>query len=47
MSKRKQTSPDVASLAGSMLADPKSSKKDRRLAGSALAQAPPKRRKPR
>jgi len=47
MAKSKQTSPRIATLAGSLLANPKASKRDRQLAGSALSQAKTKRRKAR
>jgi len=39
MANKKQTSTRVAKVAAAVLADPKSSKKDKELAGSALAQA--------
>ena len=45
MAKQKQTSRRVATLAGSILANPKASKKDKQLAGSALSQAGGTRRK--
>ena len=39
MVNRKQTSPRIAELAAKLLGDPKASKKNEALAGSALAQA--------
>ena len=39
MTNRKQTSPRIAALAARILADPQASKKNKALAGSALAQA--------
>jgi hypothetical protein len=47
MAKPKQTSRRVVTLAGSILANPKASKQDKQLAGSALSQAERKRRKAR
>jgi hypothetical protein len=47
MAKQEQTSRRVATLAGSILADPKASKKDKQLAESALSQAESKRRNAR
>ena len=47
MAKQKQTSRRVATLAGSILADPEASKQDKQLAGSALSPAKRKRRKAR
>jgi len=44
MQKPKQTSTTVASLAARVLADPKSSKRNKTLAGSALAQTAPPRK---
>jgi hypothetical protein len=41
MKKDKHTSPEMARLAGRVLADPKSPKRSRSLAASALAQASP------
>jgi len=45
MKNRKQTSTRVAALAAKTLGDPRSSKKTKALAGSALAQADSKRQK--
>jgi len=45
MPKTKQTSPRIATLAGSVLTDPKASKKDRQLAASALSQVPKRRKR--
>lgn len=40
MAKNEKSSPELASLAGKVLADPNSSEDARRLAGSVLTQAP-------
>lgn len=45
MAKNEKTSKGVASLAGKTLRDPKASKAAKSLAGSALTQAPDKKKK--
>ena len=47
MAKQKETSRRIATLAARILADPKASKQDKQLAGSALAQANSVRRNTR
>ena len=45
MAKNEKTSPSVASKAGKILSNPKSSKAAKSVAGSALTQAPDKKKK--